>query len=71
MDAIAIIKRLADERRVRRVTQRCLGEAAGLTPAAISRIEAGKARPALDTVVRMADALGYDGLELVRRAGGA
>lgn len=53
-------------RRGRQLTQKQLAAQAGLTDVAISLIELGKSSCKLATLIRIADALGYD-LALVPR----
>ena len=60
----AIINRLIDERHNKRMTQKDLAEAASLTQSAIARLESKKAVPQLDTLLKVAAALGCS-LEIV------
>lgn len=53
-------KRLAHARAARSMTQRELADAAGVTWSQISRYEAGKARPRLTVLMKLAEALGVD-----------
>ncbi|PZT70216.1 XRE family transcriptional regulator [Streptomyces sp. SW4] len=48
-------------------TQEALAELAGMDRQAINRIENGHASPLLDTFLRIADALGADPGDLIRR----
>lgn len=50
------------------LTQTQLGKRAGVTQAAISRIEDAKVSPRVDTLERLVEACGFE-LELVPRAG--
>lgn len=64
-------RRLVGEqiRRVRKrlgVSQRELHIRTGIDMAVLSRIEQGHSSPKIDTLIRMADALGVDLAELVR-----
>lgn len=54
----AIIDRLIEERRSRGMTQKELAAAANLTQAAIGRLESKRAMPQLDTLLKVANALG-------------
>ena len=54
----AIIDRLIEERRHRQMTQKQLADAAGLTQSVIASLETKKATPQLDTLLRVAAALG-------------
>ncbi|MFC7983786.1 helix-turn-helix domain-containing protein [Streptomyces sp. NPDC057336] len=49
------------------LTQEKLAEAAGMDRQAINRIEQGHASPLLDNLLRIADALGADPGELIKR----
>ena len=60
----AIIDRLIEERHNKGMTQRDLAEAASLTQSVIARFESKKAMPQLDTLLKVAAALGCD-LEVV------
>ena len=60
----AIINRLIDERHNQRMTQKDLAEAASLTQSAKARLESKKAVPQLDTLLKVAAALGCS-LEIV------
>ncbi len=61
----SIIDRLIEERHSRGMTQKDLAKAANLTQSVIARLESKKATPQLDTLLKVATALGCD-LELVR-----
>lgn len=54
----AIIDRLIEERRRQGLTQAQLARAANLTQPVIARLECKKATPQLDTLLKVADALG-------------
>jgi transcriptional regulator with XRE-family HTH domain len=54
----AIIDRLIEIRRAKGLTQTQLAKAADLTQSVIARFENKKAVPQLDTLLRVADALG-------------
>jgi transcriptional regulator with XRE-family HTH domain len=59
-------------RRVREhynLTQQAVCERSGLDVATYSRIEQGHSSPKLDTLIRIADAIGVEVEELVRRSG--
>lgn len=53
-----IIDRLIEQRHDRGMTQKELAEAACLTQSVIARLESKKATPQLDTLVKVAEALG-------------
>lgn len=59
-----IIDRLIDERKKKGMTQKDLASAAALAQSAIARLESKKATPQLDTLLKVAHALGCD-LEVV------
>lgn len=63
----AIIDRLIEERHRQGMTQKELAAAASLTQAAIGRLESKKAVPQLDTLLKVAAALGCE-LEIVKTA---
>lgn len=63
----AIIDRLIEERHNKGMTQKDLAKAASLTQSVIARLESKKATPQLDTLLRVAAALGCD-LEVVPAA---
>ena len=54
----AVIDRLIEERRRLGITQKELAAAASLTQSVVARLESKKAVPQLDTLLRVADALG-------------
>lgn len=54
----AIIDRLIEERHNKKMTQKDLAEAARLTQSVIARLESKKATPQLDTLMKVASALG-------------
>ena len=56
---IAIIDKLISLRKEKGLTQRELAKAANLTQPAIARLESKSATPQLDTLSKVADALGY------------
>jgi DNA-binding XRE family transcriptional regulator len=58
-------RRVRTLRRSRRMTLQQLAEAAGLTRGNASRLEAGKHEPRLETLVRVARALGVTVADLV------
>ena len=62
---IAIIDRLIEERHNKGMTQKDLAQAANLTQPVIARLENKKATPQLDTLLKVAVALGCD-LKVVR-----
>ena len=49
------------------LTQAELAQKAGLTPAAVARIERNEAEPRMTTLRKLAEALGIEPRELVRR----
>jgi len=51
------------------LTQQTVCERSGLDVATYSRIEQGHSSPKLDTLIRIADAIGVEVEELVRRSG--
>lgn len=55
-----IIDSLIEQRHRRGMTQRDLAEAAGFTQSVIARFESKKAVPQLDTLLKVAAALGCD-----------
>ena len=61
-DAIAV------SRRERGMTQEGLGQASGVHPTVLSRLERGGGNPSLSTLLRISDALGMELSELLRRA---
>lgn len=54
----------------RDLTQKALAEAADLSPAYVSQIESGQKRPSMDTLERLAGALGVPVSELLSGSGG-
>ena len=62
---VAIIDELIELRKEKGLTQRELAKAANLTQPAIARLESKGATPQLDTLLKVAAALGYN-LELVK-----
>lgn len=71
-DDRVLARRRAVGERIRRVrehhnlTQAAVCSASGIDIASYSRIEQGHASPLLDTLIRIADAIGVDIAELVR-----
>jgi transcriptional regulator with XRE-family HTH domain len=63
--------KLRNLRQDRHITQRQLGELAGLDPTYISKLEHGADRPGEEAVRKLADALGVDEAELLVLAGHA
>ena len=55
-----IIDRLIEQRRIKGMTQNDLAKAACLTQSVIARLESKKAMPQLDTLLKVATALGYE-----------
>lgn len=64
---VAIIDELIELRKEKGLTQRELAKAANLTQPAIARLERKAATPQLDTLLKIAAALGYN-LALVQIA---
>lgn len=60
----AIIDMLIERRHNQGMTQKELAEAASLTQSVIARLESKRAMPQLDTLIKVAEALGCD-LKLV------
>ncbi len=56
----AIIDRIIEERHNRGMTQKDLANAASLTQSVIARLESKKVTPQLDTLLKVAAALGCD-----------
>lgn len=63
----ALIDRLIEERHRQGMTQKELASAASLTQSVIARLESKKAMPQLDTLLKVAGALGCE-LEIVKTA---
>lgn len=63
----AIIDKLIEQRHIKGMTQKDLAEAACLTQSVIARLESKKATPQLDTLLKVAKALGCN-LEIVSSA---
>ncbi len=59
-----LIDRLIEQRKILGMTQKELAQAASLTQSVIARLESKKATPQLDTLLKVADALGCE-LEIV------
>ena len=55
-----IIDTLIEQRHIKGMTQKELAEAACLTQSVIARLESKKATPQLDTLLKVASALGCD-----------
>lgn len=66
-DAARIINMLSAERIRRGLTQKQLAERCGMKQAAIARLEAAQSIPRLDTVIKVAEALGLR-IEIGRQA---
>lgn len=56
----AIIDRLIEQRHNKGMTQKDLAQAASLTQSVIARLESKKATPQLDTLLKVAAALGCE-----------
>ncbi len=59
-NCVAIIDRLIEERHHKKMTQKDLAQAANLTQSVIARLESKKATPQLDTLLKVAHALGCE-----------
>jgi len=68
---LEVVQRLRQERIRRRISLNRLAEKAGLSRSMISYVERGMRNPTLDTLLRMADALGLDLWRLIKRASNA
>ena len=65
----AIAEKVADRRVAMNMSQRELAELCGTTQSAIARLERGGRPPRIDTLLRIADALGCDlQVELIPRS---
>ncbi len=64
-ECAALIDKIIEERRCAGMTQAELAQASGLTQSVIARIESKKARPQIDTLYKVLDALGCT-LQVVR-----
>ena len=65
----AIAEKVADRRLAMNMSQRELAELCGTTQSAIARLERGGRPPRIDTLLRIADALGCDlQVELIPRS---
>lgn len=64
----AVAHDLRDERIRQRVSMDSLAAKSGLSQPMISYVERGMRNPTLDTLLRIADALGVDLWELLRKA---
>ena len=65
---VQVIRLLREERERRRLSKYVIAKRAGLSQPMIGYVERGLRNPTLETVLRIADALGMDFAELVRRA---
>ena len=63
-------ERLKDRRRALGLTQAQLFEQTGITAAYISLVERGQANPTLDTMVKLADAIGAEVWDMIRPVSG-
>ena len=59
-DCSLIIDTLIKQRRIKGMTQKELAQASRLTQSVIARLESKKATPQLDTLLKVASALGCD-----------
>ncbi len=66
-DCAAIVDRLIELRHQKGMTQKALAKAASLPQPSIARLESKRTIPQLDTLLKVAAALGYD-LEFVPSA---
>ena len=64
MDKISVGRFIAEQRKAKGLTQKQLADTACLTQSVIARLEKKKATPQLDTLLKVAAALGCD-LQLV------
>lgn len=62
-------RRIRELREAQGMTQEALGEAAGVSVDAITRIESGKRTPTLETLAKIAGALGVSAKDLVGSEG--
>jgi transcriptional regulator with XRE-family HTH domain len=58
---------LRHRRKAAGLTQKALGLRAAIHPTWISHLESGTAHPSLDTIARLAEALGIDASDLLAR----
>ena len=65
---VQIIRLLREEREHCGLSKYVIAKRSGLSQPMISYVERGLRNPTLETVLRMADALGMDFAELVKRA---
>ncbi len=63
-----IIEVLLKERERQKLSKYVVAQRSGLSQSMIARVERGTRIPTLDTVLRMADALGMDLAAVIRRA---
>jgi transcriptional regulator with XRE-family HTH domain len=56
----SIIKQLKARREALQVTQATLAELSGVSPRALKQFESGKGNPTLETLSKLADALGME-----------
>lgn len=61
--------KVAEMRQAQWMTQAQLAQASGVHRVTIARIEGGKVRPTIDTLMRLAAALGVEVKDLIERAG--
>ena len=59
-------EKLITARRIRGISQQDLARRSGISVSAIKHIESGKSNPSVDTLIHIADVLGFD-LKLVKR----
>lgn len=59
-------EKLITARRIRGISQQDLARRSGISVSAIKHIESGKSNPSVDTLLHIADVLGYD-VKLVKR----
>lgn len=63
-----VVRLLQTERERQELAMLTVAERSGLSQQMVSYVERGMRRPTLETVLRMADALGVDLAELLRQA---
>jgi len=61
-------ERLRERRRARGLTQSQICEQTGLTKAYVSLVERGRANPTLDTMIKLAEAVGAEAWDMIRPA---
>ena len=59
-------EKLITARRIRGISQQDLARRSGISVSTIKHIESGKSNPSVDTLLHIADVLGFD-LKLVKR----